>query len=279
MRPAVPPETWGSGEAGRVVLVHGSLATGPLEWESQRPLVDEGYQLLVPTRRAYASRFCENNGASTSSASGGSSAGQRASACEGSFASEGEDFLVDGQDIAELLGDGAHLVGHSYGALVALVAARERPDAVRSLVLAEPPLFEVSDHPAAARLQRDLVHLFERDVDDREFLTAFLDLVGTDVTDLPPSLVDELTTMAPALRRARQPWQTPLPVGELADAPFPTVLVSGAHHPAFTAVCVAMADELGAQHHVVAGAGHEVQQVADRFNAILLQLWRAADSR
>jgi hypothetical protein len=30
----------------------GSLATGPLEWPGQRPLADEGYQLVVPTRRA-----------------------------------------------------------------------------------------------------------------------------------------------------------------------------------------------------------------------------------
>lgn len=41
------------GTGARVVLVHGSLATGPVEWEAQRPLVDEGYQLVVPTRRAY----------------------------------------------------------------------------------------------------------------------------------------------------------------------------------------------------------------------------------
>ena len=57
-------------------------------------------------------------------------------------------------------------MGHSYGALVALVAAHERPEAVRSLVLAEPPLFGASDDPAATRLQHDLVHLLELDIDD-----------------------------------------------------------------------------------------------------------------
>src|SRR5690606_18152409 len=77
-------ETWGTGE--RVVLVHGSLATGPAEWEAQRPLAAEGYELVVPTRSAYAT----------------TGAG-------------GEDFLADGREVAELLGDGAHLVGHSYG--------------------------------------------------------------------------------------------------------------------------------------------------------------------
>lgn len=40
--------TWGDGERSRVALVHGSLATGPLEWEQQQPLTAEGYQLVAP---------------------------------------------------------------------------------------------------------------------------------------------------------------------------------------------------------------------------------------
>lgn len=251
--PAVPVQAWGSGT--RVVLVHGSLATGPWEWDAQRALAAEGYQLVVPTRRAYAA------------------------AGSGGQLDLGEDFLTDGQDVAELLGDGAHLVGHSYGALAALVAACERPGAVYSLVLAEPPLFDATDHPAATALQEELVRLLARQVGDREFLTDFLQLVGTDVADLPPELVEDLSAMTPALRAARQPWQTPLPVAGLADAPFPIVVVSGAHHPAFSAVCEGLAEQLGAQHRVVAGAGHEVQLAAEEFNAVLLQLWRRSENR
>lgn len=43
----------------------------------------------------------------------------------------------------------AHLIGHSYGALIALVLASEEPQYVRSLVLAEPPAVSlfVSDPP------------------------------------------------------------------------------------------------------------------------------------
>ena len=37
----------------RAVLVHGSLATGADEWQAQRPLADEGLQLLVLDRRGY----------------------------------------------------------------------------------------------------------------------------------------------------------------------------------------------------------------------------------
>ena len=44
-------DTWGTGT--RVVLVHGSLATGLDEWQAQRPLADEGFRLLVLDRRGY----------------------------------------------------------------------------------------------------------------------------------------------------------------------------------------------------------------------------------
>ena len=81
-----------------VVLVHGSLATGADEWQAQRSLADEGFRLLVPDRRGYGR----------------------------SPAVKGEDFLVDADDVADLMGNGAHLVGHSYGGLGALFAAVRR---------------------------------------------------------------------------------------------------------------------------------------------------------
>ena len=62
--------------------------------------------------------------------------------------------LVDARDLAELLRaldvQSAHLIGHSYGALGALLTALEYPQLVRSLVLAEPPvlrwLLDVPEH-------------------------------------------------------------------------------------------------------------------------------------
>lgn len=44
----VDVDVWGTGE--RVVLVHGSFATGGEEWAEQRPLNEQGYQLVVSTR-------------------------------------------------------------------------------------------------------------------------------------------------------------------------------------------------------------------------------------
>ena len=98
-------DTFGTGTTA--VLVHGSLATGAEEWEAQRPLAEAGFRLIVPDRRRY---------------------GQSPSA-------NGEDYLQGGDDIVELLGDGAHLVGHPYGCLGAMVAAARRPEATLSLAL------------------------------------------------------------------------------------------------------------------------------------------------
>lgn len=241
----IESEVWGAG--ARVVLVHGSLATGPVEWEGQRPLADEGYQLVVPTRRAYTAQS----------------------------GSVGEDFLIDGADVAALLGDGAHLVGHSYGGLAAMVAAAARPEAVHSLVLAEAPVFSVAaEHPGVARLREQVEKALARAGSDREFLEDFLRAVGTPLEEFPPDLLDDLTDMAPAVRLGRPSWSGPVPVDDLVGAPFPTVVISGNHHPAFTAMCDALARELGAQHCVVEGAGHEMQMVAENFNGVLLSLWR-----
>lgn len=76
-------EAWGDGTP--VVLVHGSLATAAEEWEAQRPFADAGFRLRAPDRRGYGR----------------------------SPAADGEDFLRDAEDIAELMGSAAHLVGHS----------------------------------------------------------------------------------------------------------------------------------------------------------------------
>lgn len=100
----------------------------------------------------------------------------------------GEDYLQDGRDAAQLLGDGAHLVGHSYGALAAALAAAQRPESVLSLTLVEPPAFALRpDDPVVASFVRELRDLAaQRDLSDRAFLHAFLRIVGAPLEELPP---------------------------------------------------------------------------------------------
>ena len=241
-------ETWGTGTP--VVLVHGSLATGREEWEAQQPLAEDGYRLLVLDRRGYGR----------------------------SPAAEGEDFLRDAEDIADIMDDGAHLVGHSYGGLGAMVAASRRPEATLSLALLEPPVFSLAQGNEAVRTIADRLRGLLRDEDrpDKEWVLGFLQAVGTDPSTLPPGLIDEVAPLVPMLRRGRTPWDTELPLSELASTGFPKLVVTGGHNPGFDAVCDELADRIGAARAVVEGAGHEIQLTGKPINDVLLDLWHQA---
>jgi pimeloyl-ACP methyl ester carboxylesterase len=237
------------GRASRACSVHGSLTTGEESWEAQRPLAAEGFRLVVPDRRGY--------GASPDVA--------------------GEDYLRDGEDVAELLGDAAHLVGHSYGGLAALVAAARRPEAVLSLTLIEPPAFGLcAGHRAVDALVAELQNLWARTrLTDRQFLEAFLRLVGESPEALPEEMLDAWTPRVPVLRHGRPPWEAEVPLDRIASSSARALVVSGDHHAAFNAVCAELGRRLDARTIAVRGAGHEVQMMAEPCNRALLELWRS----
>src|SRR5947209_2636097 len=97
------------GKGPPVLFVHGSVVGPELTWRRQHELA-ESWQLIMPNRPGFG----------------------------GSPLTERNDFETEAPLFAELLGDSAHLVGHSYGAVIALLAAAERPEAVRSLTVSEP---------------------------------------------------------------------------------------------------------------------------------------------
>jgi pimeloyl-ACP methyl ester carboxylesterase len=238
-------ESWGAGTP--VVLVHGSLATGTEEWQAQRPLAVRGYRLLVLDRRGYGR----------------------------SPMIEGEDFLRDADDIVEVMGDGAHLVGHSYGGLGVLLAAARRPEATLSLTLLEPGTFALGQRePAARALVDDVRHLWSLNLPDEEWVVRFLTIVGSDA--LPPELLAAAVPLVPVFRRGRPIWQTELPLAELASAAFPKLVVSGGHSAGFDAICDDLAEQIGASRAVIEGAGHEIQFTGPPLNEALVTLWRRA---
>jgi pimeloyl-ACP methyl ester carboxylesterase len=240
-------ESWGAGT--NVVLVHGSLATGADEWQAQRPLAAEGFRLLVLDRRGYGR----------------------------SPTAPGEDFLRDADDIAELMGEGAHLVGHSYGGLGVLFAAARRPDATLSLALLEPGAFALGQHhPAARALVSDVRRLWDEDLPDEDWCLRFLRAVGSDPETLTPELIAAAVSLVPVLRRGRPIWQAELPVTQLAVARFPKLVVSGGHSAAFDAICDDLSERIGASRAVIAGAGHEIQFTGPPVNETLLALWRSS---
>jgi pimeloyl-ACP methyl ester carboxylesterase len=103
---------------------------------------------------------------------------------------------------------------------------------------------------------------------------GFLRLVGSNVrlaSPLPPAF----ERGARVLLTERDPAEAEIPLDELASAPFPKLVVSGAHHPAFDAVCDVLERRLGAERAVIPGAGHSIQRTG-RFSERLEAFLRAS---
>lgn len=212
------------------MLVHGSVANGASTWEGQLDLADR-FELVIPDRPG----FPPNPPV------------------------EELDFEEQAPLIAELLGEGAHLVGHSYGGIICLYAAAARREAVRSLVVCEPPAFGIArGEPAVdSFIEWGAEHWRSGPREPRAFLAGFLGGVGS-ARELPNPLPPELEQGARTLMVERRPWEADPPLSQLAAAPFPKLVVSGGHHPAFDAVCDVLERELGAERAVCAGAGHSI---------------------
>lgn len=238
--PRVHVETVGSGP--RVLLVHGSVGSGWSTFWAQRPL-EERFTLVVPDRPGTPPNPPV----------------------------EYVDFEEQAPLVAELLEDGAHLVGHSYGGVISLYAAALRPEAVRSLTLIEPPAFGIAlDDPAVAALAEELRVLWEQagSMEPSVFLSEFSRrIIGRHLPptmELPPDIEQGVRT----LMVERLPSEADPPLEELARAPFPKLVVSGGHSAAFEAVCDVLEERLGAERAELPGAAHNAQQ-APGFNELL----------
>jgi pimeloyl-ACP methyl ester carboxylesterase len=229
---SVHVETVGRGP--RLVLIHGSVGNGESTWAAQRPLA-ERFTLVIPDRPGSPPNPPVDR----------------------------VDFEEQAPLVAELLADGAHLVGHSYGAVICLYAAGLRPKAVRSLTVIEPPAFGLARGvPAVDRLVDELAKL-SSDRGSRDpvlFLSRFSSLViGRDV---PPekSLSPELEQGVRTLMVERPPSEADPPLDVLAAAPFPKLVVSGAHSAAFDRVCDVLERRLHAERAVLPGQAHNAQR-------------------
>jgi pimeloyl-ACP methyl ester carboxylesterase len=234
------------GAGPRLVLVHGSVAFGMEAWGAQRPLTDS-YTLVVPTRSGYPPNAPLDR----------------------------IDFEDQAAELAELLEPGDHLVGHSYGGVVSLIAAARRLDALGSLTVIEPPAFGVAANvPAVKKFMDAFSEGYPRD--PAGYLEFFLPLVGS-AFRAPDPLPRLLELGARAAIAERFPNEAEIPFGELRGAPFPKLVVSGGHHPAFDAVCDVLERELDAERAVVSGAGHSVARTGEPFNNVLVDFLSRAD--
>lgn len=234
----------------RLLLVHGSVVNGEVTWTAQRPLA-ERFELVVPNRRGFPP------GPET----------------------ERVDFEDEAVWLEQFVVPGTHLVGHSYGGVISLLAAARRPGSFRSLTVIEPPAFRLArGDPDVDAFVAGSIRLWrEGPREPAEFLRRFLAAVGASLPRGEPT--PAMLQGARTLMVERGPWEAAVPVEALCEAPFPKLVVSGAHSRPFDVVCDVLEERLGAERAVLAGAGHSVQRLGGRFNRILADFVERAESR
>ncbi|GGZ14806.1 alpha/beta hydrolase [Streptomyces inusitatus] len=220
-----------TGEGTPVVFVHGDLSD-LRTWEAQLPAVGASYRAI-----AYSRRYARPNP-------------DIPPGVANPMGPHVDDLLA----FLERTGAApAHLVGNSWGAFICLLAAIRRPEAVRSLVLEEPPVVPLylSDRPRAAELRlllrrpgalRALLgfqlgtvlpagRAFRAGEDERAmriFLRGVLDehAYAHLVPERLPQMRENLSALKAGLFDAGTP---PLDPGEVRALHVPTLLVTGIH--------------------------------------------------
>lgn len=238
------------GEGSPVLLIHGDVSTGRSGWHKQITL-SERWRLTFPDRPGYGKSTSANR----------------------------VDFEHEAMIFDSLLEPNTHLVGHSYGGIVAMFLAATAQERVRSLTVVEPPALGVTDAPEANDLCWKLEALWEEGPRDPfEFFRLFADLVGERPWPRPP-LPPPMESGVRSLMGERVVWEAFPDLDALAQAPFPVLVVSGGHAPGFEAVCDTIADRTGAQRAVVQGAGHSVPRVGKPLNDLLERFWLNSEGK
>ena len=261
------------GEAGpRVVVIHGGvqggLGGGPSTFAGQQALARLGWRLELPDRPGFG-----------------------ASPTRGP-----EDMEEDAVWIADMLGGGAILMGHSWGGAEALLAAARRPDAVRALVLVEPALQSllfgsprIGADPALRTSAEQFGGVIMAAKTPADYALGFGRVLGTEAAEGAPagtamaalqgdptaaarfgcSLLQARMAPPPALRQAAE---------RVAAAGIPTLVVTGGWSPFFDAVGEVAAELTHGRHLVVRSPNHFVQlSAASEFNAAMDAFLREAE--
>ena len=227
----------------RVVFVHGSVGNAAATWSAQRPLADR-FECVFLTRGGYPP----------------------------GPPLERIDFEQQADEVAAELHAGDHLVAHSYGGVISLLAAARKP-VLASLTVSEPPCFGVARGNAAVEEFLRLYESFDAS-GPREYLEFFLPLVGSAIR-LPDPLPPVLEQGARAAMAERTPDQAAIPLDDLATTAFPKLVISGGHSAAFDAVCDVLEARLPAKRVVLPGAGHALPR-APGYNDALVDFVEAA---
>ena len=117
-----------AGSGPPLVLVHGSFSNHQSNWTSVSPQLQQRFTVHAVARRGRGG-FGRTSGHTL------------------------RDEAADVTDVIRAIGEPVHLLGHSYGAHCALLAAAGSPQRIGSLVLYEPPWPEIIQPDALAALE------------------------------------------------------------------------------------------------------------------------------
>ena len=210
-------------EGPSVLIIHGGVQTGagggPLSFAKQRALSDRGWQLAFVDRPGF-----------------------------GKSPTRGvDDMVMDAVWIADLFGDGVHLIGHSWGGAEAFLAAARRPEAVRSLILVEPALqvlalTDPATDPETRAAVTEIVKPLLMAQTPADYGRNFVRTAGVaGSATFNAGEVEDATALrfGCALLQARM--APPPALHEAAEtiraAKIPVLAISGGWNPAFDAIC------------------------------------------
>ena len=253
--PGIHVTRWGS-SGPAVVMIHGGPQGGPIggaeAFKKQEALAERGWQLVLPDRPGHARTPSRGP----------------------------EDMDVDAVWVAEMLAESSHLVGHSYGGLVAMAAAARRPQAVRSLTLVEAPVFAAAPDDADVQAARAVQErIMTADLSPLQRLMEFGAFARIPREDLTTPSMDQMIAMGEGLARMRSPgdWDGRATMAAIARAAIPVLTITGGWSPHFDAIGRGLAAATGGRHRVVASGHHFPQLMDPEFNDVVDAFLRSVE--
>jgi pimeloyl-ACP methyl ester carboxylesterase len=232
-------------------MVHGSFTWGEEAWAQQRELADH-YRLLLVDR-----------------------CGHGQSPDTGRFG-----FEEQANDIADVLGESAHLVGSSFGAVLALIVAEREAPRIRSLTVIEPPAWSLARGEPAVEEQLVGLSLTAGEaarLGPDVSLSRFLEGIGAEPLGSALTDMDRRNTAA----SFQQPplLEAPVSLERLRATHLPLLVVSGGSQAAterfrnrrwaFQRVCAVLATIPGADWAQFPNTGHNAHLEDPGFNSRL----------
>jgi pimeloyl-ACP methyl ester carboxylesterase len=240
-----------SGAGEPLVLVHGSWVDCRV-WDDVAPLLGGSFEIVVYDRRGHSLSTCPPG--------------------QGSVHDDVDDLAA----LIDVLGAGpAHVAGASFGGSIALRLAAYRPDALLSIAVHEPPLFDLLDHQAVepseltelTELRADLCSVAARlEAGDLEGgARLYFDRVAHSPGGWPgldPARRRALIEAAPTyLDQYRDPDALRIDLGNLAAFDGPALVTHGDRRsPFFRRMAEMVSAALpGARSELIPGTAHDPQ--------------------